>query len=244
MGYEYSAHVYDLFDDKNNFDLFLHYGLKTREILDIGAGTGRIAVTMAQKGITVYAVEPSPAMRAQFAEKLTAHPGLAGRINLIASDAASFTFNRLFPAAIMSGVFDHLLSDEQRRAALSNIHRHLKPGGTFVFDLFVGLMDDSELKPAGDVHAGNRRYRRFVGREIKDENIVEIRIVYEVFEDDRLIDTFEEQPLVGVINRSEIHDLLDRCGFDVVDEFSGYDFRPYTESDDILIIETRKRDQE
>lgn len=241
MGYENSAHVYDIFDDKNNADLFMHYGLKAKEILDIGAGTGRIAVELARKGIAVYAVEPSPAMRAEFAKKLAVRPDIAKYVHLIASDAASFKYSRVLPAAIMSGVFDHLLSDEHRCAALSNIHRHLQSGGTFVFDVFVGLMDSSDLKLAGDTIAEGRRYKRSVGRSIKGDNIVDVHILYEIFENDELIDKFEEHSLVGITNRSNIHSLLGQCGFDVIEEFADYDFRPYTDGEDLLIIEARKR---
>lgn len=39
-GYEKCAHLYDLFDKKENIEFFLHYDLEAGEILDIGAGTG------------------------------------------------------------------------------------------------------------------------------------------------------------------------------------------------------------
>ncbi|GAH96544.1 unnamed protein product, partial [marine sediment metagenome] len=35
-------------------------GLEAGEILDIGAGTGRIAIPLAEKGIKVFCIEPSP----------------------------------------------------------------------------------------------------------------------------------------------------------------------------------------
>lgn len=42
-GYEKSAHLYDLFDRKENVDFFLRYANEAGEILDVGAGTGRQA---------------------------------------------------------------------------------------------------------------------------------------------------------------------------------------------------------
>jgi hypothetical protein len=41
-GYEKCAHLYDLFDTKENVGFFLRYGSEAGEVLDIGAGTGRI----------------------------------------------------------------------------------------------------------------------------------------------------------------------------------------------------------
>ena len=69
-GYENSAFLYDLFDRKTNIEFFHHYAAKVGAALDIGAGTGRIALPLAARGITVTAVEPSPAMRQVFGSKL------------------------------------------------------------------------------------------------------------------------------------------------------------------------------
>ncbi|MFP4050951.1 MAG: hypothetical protein ACLFVB_04340 [Thermoplasmata archaeon] len=40
-GYEKSAHLYDLFDNKENIEFFKSYAEEVDKILDVGAGTGR-----------------------------------------------------------------------------------------------------------------------------------------------------------------------------------------------------------
>ncbi len=145
-GYEKAAHLYDLFDDKENVEFFHHYAAAAAaagEILDIGAGTGRIALPLAERGVRVYCVEPSPAMRRVFEEKLFQRPHLCNSVTLKAGDARSFDLGRTFPAAFLSGAFDHFLDDEERLASLRNIGRHLVAGGKLVFDVFLGLMRDS-----------------------------------------------------------------------------------------------------
>lgn len=52
-GYEKAAHLYDLFDQKANIEFFFHFAFQAGEILDIGAGTGRIAIPLAERGVTV-----------------------------------------------------------------------------------------------------------------------------------------------------------------------------------------------
>ena len=99
--YGNSAHLYDLFDDKDNVALFHHYGSLAGEILDVGAGTGRIAIPLAERGARVWCVEPSRAMRREFEGKLALRPDLAGRIKLYAGDARSFKLGRTFPAAML-----------------------------------------------------------------------------------------------------------------------------------------------
>ena len=45
-GYEKVAHLYDLFDRKENVEFFFHYASAAGEILDVGAGTGRITIPL------------------------------------------------------------------------------------------------------------------------------------------------------------------------------------------------------
>ena len=89
-GYERTAHLYDLFDDKENAGFFGHYAQRAGEILDVGAGTGRIAIALAEQGNSLVCVEPSPAMRSEFRRKLVQRPDLQHRIALVPGDAASF----------------------------------------------------------------------------------------------------------------------------------------------------------
>ena len=136
-GYERSAHLYDLFDAKPNVAFFGHYGQVAGEILDIGAGTGRIAIHLARQGVRVWCVEPAPAMRNTFESKLREEPNLRERIALVAGDAQSFVLERTFPAAFPSGSFDcvviphalHEMPRETRLAVLREAHRVLRSGG-------------------------------------------------------------------------------------------------------------------
>lgn len=165
-GYEKSAQLYDLFDQKANIEFFHHYASQAQEVLELGAGTGRIALPLAQRGIRVCCVEPSSTMRRVFKKKLAQQPEAAANIELLPGEASSFALERTFPAAFLSGCLDHFLDDEERISSLQNIGRHLDEGGKLIFDLFLGLMQDSPLSPAGSVRVGNREYRRFVGGKI------------------------------------------------------------------------------
>lgn len=147
-GYEKSAHLYDLFDDKDNIGLFLKYAAGVAEVMDIGAGTGRIAIPLARAGSVVTCVEPSPAMRREFELKLAAEPEIAARVKMVAGTCAGFDLGRTFPLAVLSGCFDHFLDDGERLASLGNVARHLEKGGRLILDSFLGLMGDSPLKPA------------------------------------------------------------------------------------------------
>jgi SAM-dependent methyltransferase len=243
--YGKSAHLYDLFDDKENIELFNHYASLAGEMLDVGAGTGRIAIPLAERGARLWCVEPSRAMRRQFEGKLALRPDLAGRIELYAGDARSFKLGRTFPAAMLSGTFDHFLDDEERVASLANVADHLSPDGVLVFDVFLGLMRDAPLAPAGEVTVGRRVIRRSVGTRRFDDRM-EVTLVYEVSDpsDENgqryLAERIEERGWVGITTREGVRRALDGAGLELRQESGGYDRAPYQAGDSLLIIEALK----
>lgn len=240
--YGKSAHLYDLFDQKANIEFFSHYASQTKEVLDIGAGTGRIALPLARRGVKVVCVEPSPVMRREFEIKLSQQPDLSSHIHLVAGKANSFTLGRTFSVAFLSGSFDHLLDDRERISSLVNIARHLDTRGTLVFDVFLGLMGDSPLSPAGTVTVGNKEYRRLVGGKVLPGHKKETQLVLETYEDGGLVERIEETSLVGITNRAGIHRFLAESGFAVREEWGDYDFTRYQEGGSLLIVEAVKRD--
>jgi SAM-dependent methyltransferase len=240
-GYGGSAHLYDLFDQKPNVEFFYHYAAQAGEILDIGAGTGRIALPLAERGVRVTCIEPSPAMRREFDRKLAQRLDLADRIRLIAADARSFGAGQTFPAAFLSGVFDHFLDEEERRSSLVNIARHLVPSGLLVFDVFLGLMKDSPLAPAGRVTMGDTEVHRLVGGRVLPDGIMETHLIFEFYRGDALLERIEERSLVGITTRDGVHRILAETGFTVQHEWSSYGFAPYKPGDPLLIVEAVKR---
>jgi SAM-dependent methyltransferase len=239
-GYEKCAHLYDLFDTKDNIGFFAKYAREAGEILDIGAGTGRIAIALAEQGAKVICVEPSPAMRWEFKKKLAHRRKLLKNIEIHDGDSESFRLEQARAAAFMSGSFDHLLDDSRRLGALENIGKHLRPNGILVFDLYRNLTGDKPLKASGKVTVGTLEYNRFVGTRLLPENILEVTLVYETYSYGQMISQIEEKSLVGMIDRGKLHNLLTVAGFEIINEYGGYDFARYKEDDSVLIIEAKK----
>jgi SAM-dependent methyltransferase len=239
QGYEESAHLYDLFDDKDNIGFFLKYAASAGRVLDVGAGTGRIALPLARAGVRVTCIEPSPAMRHEFEVKRRAAAELRDRIELLEGSAEGFSLESTFPLAILSGCFDHFLDDHERIASLVNIARHLEPRGRLVFDSFLVRMGDSPLKPAGEARKEGFVYKRFVGGRVLPDGTRDTELVFETYRDGILLGRMEVHSLVGVTTREHIHEILAKAGFRVKTEFGNYESAPYR-GQDLLIIEAVK----
>lgn len=98
-------------------------------ILDLGCGTGRITLKLAETGHTVTGLDPALASLEVARQK----PG-AERVTWIhglSSDAAANAFDL---ALMTNHVAQLLIDDLEWRAALNNLRRALKPGGRLVFD--------------------------------------------------------------------------------------------------------------
>ena len=110
-----------------------------------------------------------------------------------------------------------------------------------VFDVFLGLMEDAPLRPAGSVELGAQTIKRLVGGQMLPGRRKETTLVFEVYEGEKRVERIEETSLVGVSCREEIHQHLHSAGFEVTAEWSGYNFIPYQEGDPLLILTAVKK---
>lgn len=99
-------------------------------VLDLGCGTGALALALAERGHAVTGLDPAPGMLdvARAKDK-------ANRVRWIAGDARDFALGETFDLIIMTGhVFQVFLDDAETLAVLSCARRHLAEGGRLVFE--------------------------------------------------------------------------------------------------------------
>ena len=71
MTYRRAAKFYDLFGSKNDLEFYLELALQSGEkALELGVGTGRVAIPLAKAGITVVGIDNSVHMLRVAREKL------------------------------------------------------------------------------------------------------------------------------------------------------------------------------
>lgn len=139
---------HDLECGRYDADLPLWHELVAAEggpVLDLGAGTGRVALELARAGHEVVALDLEPAFLAELRERAAAGPGvvpgLAERIETVAGDARSFALpGRRFPLILAPMQTIQLLGGAEGRAAcLRAVAAHLEPGGLFAAALADAL---------------------------------------------------------------------------------------------------------
>jgi SAM-dependent methyltransferase len=131
------AEVYDLFY-QNREDLgpvvdFLAPLAKGRRVLELGIGTGRIALPLAARGIKVHGIDASPAMVAKMREK----PGGA-EIPVTMGNFADVKIGGQFALIyIPFSTFFALPSQEDQVRCFARVAKRLTSDGAFVIDAFV-----------------------------------------------------------------------------------------------------------
>ena len=109
--------------------------------LELGIGTGRIAVPLAQRGVRVHGIDLSEAMVA----RLRAKPG-AESIGVTIGDFATTHVDGTFTVAyLVYNTINNLTTQDAQVACFQNVGAHLAPGGHFVVE--VGVPDLRRLPP-------------------------------------------------------------------------------------------------
>jgi SAM-dependent methyltransferase len=137
----------DLDDDPGDLDLYLALAAQgDGAVLELAAGTGRIALPLALAGHRVVAVDNDPAMlaRARKTWTLAPAPKGPGALELVAADLLEVDLGRRFDLVILA--LNGLLlmgTATRQQAALDAIARHLRPArGRAVVDISLPGADD------------------------------------------------------------------------------------------------------
>jgi SAM-dependent methyltransferase len=111
--------------------------------LELGIGTGRIALPLSQRGIRVHGIDLSEAMVA----KLRAKPG-ADAIGVTIGDFATTRVDGTFSLAyLVFNTIMNLTTQDAQVACFANAAAHLEPGGCFVIEVMVPAL---RLLPPGE----------------------------------------------------------------------------------------------
>jgi SAM-dependent methyltransferase len=115
------------------------------DVLELGIGTGRIALPLRRMGIRVHGIDLSP----QMVDRLRAKPG-AEDIEVTIGDFTGTKVGRRFSLAyLVYNTIDNLTTQDAQVACFCNVADHLKPGGCFVVE--VGVPQLQRLPPGETV---------------------------------------------------------------------------------------------
>jgi SAM-dependent methyltransferase len=198
-------------------------------VVELGVGTGRIAIPVAAAGVRVIGVDSSAEMLAVCAEEAT-RAGVAERLDLRLGDLRDPPVAERVPLVTCPfRAYLHLGSDDQRIEALTAARSLLKRGGRLVFDVFTPSREDVE-----ETH----------GRWLEREPGIFERADWDLDEQTLTLsvrdDTAQSSMTLWWLEPERWHSLLAEAGFAVEACYGWFDRRPYAGGEDTVWIARRE----
>jgi SAM-dependent methyltransferase len=186
--------------------------------LELGIGTGRIALPLAQRGVPVHGIELSEAMVA----RLRAKPG-GDEIGVTIGDFATTTVDGTFSVAyLVFNTIMNLTTQAAQVACFRNVAMHLVPGGCFVIE--VGVPALQRLPPGETIRAFEVRENKWGFDEI---DVATQSLTSHHFE---IVDERAERVSMPFryVWPSELDLMAELAGMRLRDRWSGWKKEPFT----------------
>lgn len=213
-------------------------------VLELGCGSGRIAVALAGDGHAVLGLDRSPAMLERAAERARAS---RVEVDLVVGDLRDFTLDRRFALVIVPFNTFLMVPPDDRQACLSRIREHLAPGGLLAIDVFQpdpsriagvdgGVVDEGS---AVDTRTGDHVTFFTSTRATVDRNTHVLRV--DAVGADGIVHRHERVLTLHFLYRREAELLLADAGFDLVSLHGDHEGTPADEHAARLLIVARRR---
>ena len=242
----------DLLEDPGDLDLYLALAARTGgPILEIAAGSGRVAVPLAEAGYEVTAVDISPAMLAR-AEKAASEAGSGARLERIVADLIGLDLpgGARFRLAILA-LNSILLLDtrEAQAAALQTMARHLLPGGVAVVDAWLPSADELAkydgrigLEYARiDPESGLLVTKTSTAQHEQATGHVILTAIYEEGEQGGSVRRWVREDRLRLLNADELRAMAESAGLEIEVVGGNYALDPIRPHDDRAILIARRR---
>lgn len=251
---DFALDLPELFDlDYGDFtdDLLFYENMARRcegPVLELGVGTGRVAIHLARLGFEVWGIDTSEAMLTLARSK--AGDGTDSRLRLLSGDMRDFELGQDFDLVFAGqGAFHHLLTADDQLACLRCVERHLAPGGLFVCDLRPWWHADWDEGTSAPLLHDWTRVLPSTGetvtklRSIRSDRACQIQHETHIY--DRLAPDGSLRRTVTAVDlrfttRYEMDGLLRAAGLERDQLYGDFDLSPFDEASPLFITVARK----
>ena len=248
----------DLVEDPGDLDLYLALAARADgPVLELAAGTGRLAVPLARAGHRVTAVDIDPAMLARLRRRAATAAAVAGdgaverRLSIAEGDlldlrldgAGSFTL-----AFIALNSLFLLATRDAQRGAFRTMAAHLAPGGLAVADVWLPDADDLARFDGrmileyvrDDPENGLTVTKTAAAQHDAATGIVNLTSIFEEGRQGEPTARWVRRDALRLVSADELRDFAAEAGLEVETVAGDYDLGPLGSGVDRAIVVTRK----
>lgn len=236
--YKNAAKYYD-YDNRDNLTAdipFYHeYAQRTgKEILELGCGTGRVAIPLAIAGYCITGLDLSDSMLNIFKEKLeNVTEQVKNRVKLIKGNMSNFLFDNKFDLIIAPfRAFQALIEENDINNCLKCVNDHLKNNGLFIVNVFrpYKVLDESWCYKETvqwervDQNKGIKVTKKHEGSKIDMlKQVIYPNSAYEISDKQGTFERIEERMSLKYYYYKQIKDYIVSNRLAVIEEFGWYD---------------------
>ena len=239
--YEAFASVYDVFMEQVEYDRWLQhihtlwdkYGLKPETVIDLGCGTGSIALPLAKEGYDVIGVDLSYEMLTE-ADHKAMEEGVS--IRFACQDMTELELGEEADCILsLCDSMNYLTEDGQLEDAFRSIAGHMKRESLFLFDMNTEYKFKEVL--GQNVFGSAEEHAAYIWENDYDEEekINEYYVSFFIEKEDGLYERIEEFHYERAYSMEEIERGLQAAGMELVEVMDDYSFdAPHAESERLL----------
>jgi len=219
---------------------------QTGPVLELGCGTGRIAIPVARTGTRIIGIDRSEEMLARARRRMT-RARLAGRLSLVRGDIRSLPFgSRTRFSAVLAayGILQSLTRERDLARTFESVARVLRRGGLFAIDVVPDL-------PKWDEY---RNRTSLTGRHGRHTTLTLVETVRQ--DRARRLTIFDQEYRARTGSERRVHRFsltfrtlsvpqltrrLERAGFHVLSILGDYQGGPWDPRADVWVILAKKR---
>lgn len=214
------------------------------KVLELGCGTGRISIPLAQAGIEVTGLDLSSDMLEKARAKAS-ESGTGDNLRLMQGDMRNFQLEERFSLIMIPfRSFLHLLHIHEQMKALRCIRQHLAPGGKFVMNVFVPKIE--HFVEEREKMSLRGTYRLESGEEVTMwdytrydhfQQLAEVTRIYERCDVNGVVtERVQGRFTLRYIYPAELHHLLRLNGFKVLQRYGSFDKAAFDAKSTELIL--------
>jgi SAM-dependent methyltransferase len=253
------AELYDLVPaiiNRPDKDFYLRSAAASAgRILELGCGTGRILLPIAEQGYQITGLDLSEHMLSKCRQKLKSIANSStDHVQLVRGNMTNFRLDNTFGLAIIPfHAFQHLIGIAHQLGCLSSINRHLIMKAKLIFDVFYvdfkrindpRFSDEVEDIEEFELLDGRRlrRANRLAGFH-PTEQYNDVEFIYYLTNPDGSVERIVHAFPMRYFFRFEIEHLLARCGFRVIELYGNFDRSPLVnDSPEMIFVAEKYKD--
>ena len=243
-----AAYYYDLSPSHpDDVPFYLELVDENTEVLELGCGTGRVLVPLAQRVALIHGVDHSEGMMGRCRRRL-ADSGLpADNVRVVQGDITQIDMGRRYDLVTAPfRVMQNLETDQQLDGLFDTIRRHLRPEGSAVLCVFHPNRDretmlsdwvDGIEHPAWELETEDGRITCHDLHPTlqSDPLIIYPELVYRRYQDGKLVGQAILRIAMRCYYPDEFQELIRSHGFRVLETWGGYHGEPYGQGPELVV---------